>query len=85
MLKINITLPSQFLEKVDRTAKEEGYSRSELLRRAVETYWDVRKQKIADRKRAQNIKEAMRIQERLRKKGGKWDGVAEIRKWREAR
>lgn len=85
MLKINITLPSQFLAKVDKTAKEENLSRSEFLRRAVETYWEVRRQKVADKKRIHNIKEAIKIQDRLRKKAGKWDGVAEIRKWREAR
>jgi len=83
--KINITIPSDFLKKVDRTAKEERLTRSELLRKAVETYWEARKAKQAEKKRIQNIREAMEIQERLRKKAGKWDGVAEIRKWREAR
>lgn len=85
MPKINITIPSDFLKKVDRTAKEERLTRSELLRKAVETYWEARKAKQAEKKRIQNIREAMEIQERLRKKAGKWDGVAEIRKWREAR
>ena len=85
MPKINISIPSDFLKKVDRTAKEERLTRSELLRKAVETYWEARKAKQAEKKRIQNIREAMEIQERLRKKAGKWDGVAEIRKWREAR
>lgn len=85
MPKINITIPSDFLKKVDRTAKEERLTRSELLRKAVETYWEARKAKQAEKKRIQNIREAMEIQERLREKAGKWDGVAEIRKWREAR
>lgn len=85
MSKINITIPADFLKNVDKSAKEEHLSRSEFLRQAVETYWEVRKTRQELKKRAQNIKEAMQIQEHLRKKAGKWDGVAEIRKWREVR
>jgi len=76
MLKINITLPNDFLREIDKTAKEEHLSRSEFIRKAVRTYWEVCKQ---------NIREAMEIQDKLRKKAGKWNGVAEIRKWRETR
>lgn len=85
MSKINITIPADFLKKVDKSAKDEHLSRSEFLRKAVETYWEVRKTKQAERKREKNIKEAMQIQEVLRKKAGKWDGVEELRRWREAR
>jgi len=85
MLKINITLPNDFLREIDKTAKEEHLSRSEFIRKAVRTYWEVCKQKAAEKKRAQNIREAMEIQDKLRKKAGKWNGVAEIRKWRETR
>ncbi|MDI6689270.1 MAG: type II toxin-antitoxin system HicB family antitoxin [Actinomycetota bacterium] len=84
MLKINITIPAGFLKKIDRTAKEEHLSRSEFLRKAVEAYWESQRTKQAEKKRTQNIREAMEIQSRLRKKAGKWDGVAEIRRWREA-
>jgi len=85
MLKINITLPNDFLREIDKTAKEEHLSRSEFIRKAVRTYWEACKQKAAEKKRAQNIREAMEIQDKLRKKAGKWNGVAEIRKWRETR
>jgi len=85
MSKINITIPAEFLKKIDQAAKKESLSRSEFLRKAVETYWEAQQTKRAEKKRAQNITEAMKVQERLRKKSGKWDGVAEIRRWREAR
>lgn len=85
MSKINITMPVNFLKKVDKTAREEHLSRSEFLRKVVEKYWEAYKAKQAEKKRAQNIKEAMQIQELLRKKTGNWDGVAEIRKQRQTR
>jgi hypothetical protein len=28
---------------------------------------------------------SIKIQDKLRKKAGKWDGVSEVRKWRELR
>jgi metal-responsive CopG/Arc/MetJ family transcriptional regulator len=82
--KINITLPEELLREIDKTAKQEHISRSEFLRKAVKTYWEVRSAKRAEEERARNIKEAIEIQRRLRKKTGNWNGVAEIRKWREA-
>jgi Arc/MetJ-type ribon-helix-helix transcriptional regulator len=35
MAKIMISLPDEFLKKVDRTAKAQGRSRSELIREAL--------------------------------------------------
>lgn len=35
--------------------------------------------------RKKKIKKAIAVQERLSKKSGQWDGVAEIRKWRDKR
>jgi Arc/MetJ-type ribon-helix-helix transcriptional regulator len=37
MAKIMISLPEQFLKKVDRAAKAQGRSRSELIREALRT------------------------------------------------
>lgn len=85
MLKINITLPENFLKELDKAAKDEKLSRSEFIRKAIQSYWELQKQKIIEKKRAQNIKEAIEIQDRLRVKSGNWDGVAEVRKWREAK
>ena len=42
------------------------------------------KQKL-DLKRKQNISEAIKIQDELKKYSKGWDGVFEIRKWRESR
>ncbi len=37
MAKIMISLPDEFLKKVDRTARAQGRSRSELIRAALRT------------------------------------------------
>lgn len=84
-MKINITLPDDFLGRVDKTAQREHLSRSEFLRKAVETYWRALEAEEESKRRIRDIKEAIKIQDAVRKKAGKWDAVAEIRKWREAR
>lgn len=84
MSKINITIPAHFLQRVNEAAKKEHVSRSEFLRNAVEVYWEVLKAEKAEKRRIQEMKEAIRVQKRLRKKAGRWDAVAEIRRWREA-
>jgi metal-responsive CopG/Arc/MetJ family transcriptional regulator len=40
MAKIMISLPQEFLKKVDRAAKAQGRSRSELIREALRTLLD---------------------------------------------
>ena len=82
MAKINVSFPEGFLGQLDRLTQEEHTTRSELLRRAVKLYMDVWNQKKAEEKRQKSIIEAMKIQDTLRKKSGKWDGVSELRKWR---
>jgi metal-responsive CopG/Arc/MetJ family transcriptional regulator len=83
MLKINVSFPEDFLAEIDEIAKEEGKSRSKILREAVKNYIKNYREKKAEEKRKANIQEAIKIQDKLRKKAGNWNGVAEIRKWRE--
>ncbi len=85
MTKVNISMSDDFLAEVDSLKKEEGLSRSELLRRSVRTYRELREQRKEEQKRKREIMEAVGIQDSLRAKSGKWDGVREIRKWRESR
>jgi len=85
MTKINITVPAEFLKEIDETAKREKISRSELFRRSVLAYWQVKREQAELEARAGRIRWAMRVQEHIRSLAGDWDGVAEIRKWREAR
>ncbi|MBE0448114.1 MAG: ribbon-helix-helix protein, CopG family [Actinobacteria bacterium] len=84
MPKINITVPAELLKKIDKSARDEHLTRSEFFRKAVHEYWEMQKQGKEDQVRTRNIREALQMQANLRKKAGSWDGVAEIRRWREA-
>jgi metal-responsive CopG/Arc/MetJ family transcriptional regulator len=85
MAKINISLPDEFLKEIDKLKGEENVSRSEFLREAVRTYGKMLEERKLEEKRRKNILESIRIQDSLRKKSGSWDGVKEIRKWRNKR
>jgi Arc/MetJ-type ribon-helix-helix transcriptional regulator len=77
MAKIMISLPDEFLKKVDKTAKAQGRSRSELIREALrglltgkESSW----------------KEALAPLKELEQQWvGRWDSTDIVRYYRETR
>ncbi|NIS69873.1 MAG: ribbon-helix-helix protein, CopG family [Proteobacteria bacterium] len=83
-MKINITLPEDEINRVDRYTKEEGTTRSGLILRALRAYMKRKEKEAAERTRRLLIQKASSDIRKLRAKAGKWDGVAEIRKWRDA-
>ena len=87
MEKINITLPNDYLKKLNEFIKEEKTNRSRLIREATEHYMEEIKEQRAQEKRRAEITEAIKIQDEFRKKYGKvdWDPVEEIRKMRDPR
>lgn len=84
MVRINTVFPETLLEKLDGIAKEEKKSRSMLLREAAEKLIEEHQRGLEERRRKERAKHALATQDKLRKKSGRWDGVAEVRKWREA-
>lgn len=83
MVRINAIFSEDMLKEIDAIAKGKKKSRSMLLREAVEKLIEEHKRKLEEEHRKARIKHAIKIQDRLRKKSGKWNGVSEIRKWRE--
>jgi len=83
-MKINITLPEDELNRIDRYTKEEGTTRSGLILRALRSYIKRKEEEAAERMRRLTIQRASSDIRKLREKAGKWDGIAEIRKWRDA-
>ena len=85
MVRINAILSEDTLGKIDTIIKEKKKSRSSFLREAaerlIEEYQLLKEAEVLKERR----KRAIEVQDRLRKKAGKWDGVSEIRKWREMR
>ena len=85
MVRINTVFQEDILEEIDSIAKEEGKSRSALLREAAKKLIREYQQMKAEENRREKIKRAIDVQNSLRKKSGRWDAVAELRKRREAR
>lgn len=80
MAKVMISLPDEFLKKVDRTAKAQGRSRSELIREALRT---VVGGKDA---RARSWKQALAPLRELEQHWvGQWDSTDIIRYYRDTR
>jgi metal-responsive CopG/Arc/MetJ family transcriptional regulator len=83
MVRINAVLREDIVEGIDEIAKETGESRSSLLRDAAQRLIKEYRQQKAEEMRRKKTTRAIQVQDRLRKKAGKWDAVAELRKWRE--
>lgn len=83
-MKINITLPEDELSRIDKYIKEEGSTRSSLILRALRSYIKRKEEESAEKLRRLAIQRASLDIRKLRLKAGKWDGVGEIRKWRDS-
>jgi len=80
MAKVMISLPDEFLKKVDRTAQAQGRSRSELIREALRTVVG------GKNARAQSWKQALApLRELERHWVGHWDSTDIIRYFRDTR
>lgn len=85
-VKVMVSFPEEFLEQVDRVAREEHRSRSELLREALRFYIEMRRgqRRPGDDPRVQAAVAAQDSLARLAP-GTDEDSTADIRRWREAR
>ena len=82
-MRINASLTADLLKKIDQAASEQNKSRSRFIREAAEKYIAEHERTKEAEKRKEAFAQAIRLQDKLRKKSGKWDGVGEVRKWRE--
>ncbi|MBC8389404.1 MAG: ribbon-helix-helix protein, CopG family [Actinobacteria bacterium] len=85
MVRINLSIDEKELQELDNIRKKENLSRSKLIREAIQLYKKKFNKIDLENRRIEKIKNAIRIQDSLRKYSRDWDGVSEIRKWREAR
>ena len=83
MVRINTILSEDIVERLDNIARDEKKSRSKLLREAAKKLIEEYQHQLEEKHIKEIRKYAVDIQDRLRKKSGKWDGISEIRKWRE--
>jgi metal-responsive CopG/Arc/MetJ family transcriptional regulator len=80
VVKINVSMPKELLEKLDEAAREANSSRSAFLSQAIKSFLE---EKAEERKRQQRI-EAVKSIRRLAEEIGPWDGTKEILKWRDS-
>ena len=85
VVKINITLPDEELRIIDDFVREKGETRSGLILRALQLFMEESRRMKAEEARRREKEDALREILRLRDKAGGWDGVAEIRRWRDRR
>jgi len=87
MARINISVPDEFLSKVDRYKKLKNVNRSQFLIDAAAGYFRIIDDELASEKRVKAMESLLRTREELKKyfKGKKIDVVEEIRKMREDR
>jgi len=83
-VKILITIPQGLLAELNQVVQENKRSRSDLVREAIRLYLQMYR---AQRRPGESpqVQRAVAVQDLLAQKDSvPWDGVAEIRKWREA-
>ena len=83
--KINISIPQEVLNEIDRVSKEEKKTRSELLRMAFKVYLEVLKEDRREKKKQISIEKAIQNQDMIRDAIGNIDLIKELRKWRDER
>lgn len=83
--KVTVSLPEELLAEVDRIAKEEQCSRSELLCEAMRLYMELRRgrRRPGDDPRVQAAVAAQDALSRMTPGSGE-DSSADVRRWREA-
>jgi len=84
--KVMVSFPDDFLVEVDRLAREEHRSRSELVREAIRHYIEMRQHRQPPGQILQ-VQQAVTTQNNLAQlnPGTDEDSAAEVRRWREAR
>jgi metal-responsive CopG/Arc/MetJ family transcriptional regulator len=79
VVKINVSIPEDILDKLNEAAREANSSRSALLTQVVKRYLEEK----AEEKQRERQRQAAKEIDCVREKYGPWDGTAEVLKWRD--
>lgn len=79
VVKINVSIPKQVLEELDKAASAAKTSRSAFLTEAVKHYIEEKEKALRYERRRRAADQITKIAEKI----GPWDGTAEILKWRQ--
>lgn len=78
VVKINISISKEILDKLDAASRETNTSRSALMSQAVKRFLEEKEEEKLKERQWQAAKEI----DRLRESVEPWDGTAEVLKWR---
>jgi metal-responsive CopG/Arc/MetJ family transcriptional regulator len=79
VVKINVSMPQDVLEKLDAAARDSKTSRSSLLTKAVKRFLEEKEEERQMERRHKAAERIIKIAEKI----GPWDATAEVLKWRE--
>ncbi len=85
MPRINISIPDDTLEKLDRYKNLIKSTRSGLIREAVNSYFDELDSKILEGRKKEAIKDILKIRGKTGKELEGWDSTGDIKKLRNER
>jgi len=85
MPRINISIPDDTLEKLDRYRYLIKSTRSGLIREAVKSYFSELDSKILEDRKNKAIKDIAKIRDRVGQELKGWDSTGDIRKLRNER
>jgi predicted CopG family antitoxin len=85
MKRLNITISDEVFEELENLKREEKSSRSELIRRAIVLYKNEFDKRLIEKERKEKVLKAISKINEIRESTGVWNGVKEIRKFRESR
>jgi len=85
MKRLNITMSDEVFEDLENLKREEKLNRSELIRRAVVLYKNEFDKRLREKIRKEKVLRAISKINEIRESTGVWDGVKEIRKFRDSR
>lgn len=85
MKRLNITISDEVFEELENLKREEKSSRSELIRRAIVLYKNEFDKRLIEKERKEKVLKAISKINEIRESTGVWNGVEEIRKFRESR
>jgi metal-responsive CopG/Arc/MetJ family transcriptional regulator len=78
VVKINVSMSKELLEKLDEAARQARSSRSALLSQAVKHFLEEKEEEKLREQQRQAAKESDRIRESVEP----WDATAEVLRWR---
>ena len=85
MKRLNITISDGVFKDLEDLKEEEKLNRSELIRKAIVLYKNEFEKKLKEKRRKEKVVRAIQEINKLRESTGIWDGVSEIRRFRDSR